>query len=427
MHSNMKNSVYSLVIGLFSFGYVSCSSSNESAPELVHSNFQFYLEPMLDSLQSPLQLIDISENEQTFCVVSQTGKISKYTPQSSSLTVYADLSTLMAPMDSTFAEMGLLSMALDPDYSTNHKFYAFYTSSMVKNIGGVKITVSSFVWSETNDQILKSEHKILELDHPGLFAVGGQLEFGPDGYLYIGIGSGDPAEAQNLTNMLGTVIRIDVTNNGDLPYAIPKDNPLLPNTPKEIFAFGFRNPYRFSFDSKTNQLLVADVGKGLNEEVNLIQSGKNYGWPKYEGDSLTEDETYKQLLVENNTFPLINLPHKVVNQFGIAITGIQVYRGNEFPDLQGKYITSDWNGDLYTSDVSNKDSIKTTKHIISNIHQYAMPSDTLIDEGEQLVVPEFLINSISVDKKGELYLLCQTKMGSFNYAGKLFKLVYKNE
>jgi len=193
-----------------------------------------------------------------------------------------------------------------------------------------------------------SEKVLLIVDQPFVNHNAGDLEFGPDGYLYIGLGDGgsgnDPQNrAQNRQEMLGKMLRIDV-DNGD-PYAIPPDNPFANDdfTLDEIWALGLRNPWRYSFDRETGDLYIADVGQSDWEEVNVQQSmspgGQNYGWRCYQGNA--EHNTSGCGDHSSFTFPLFAYAHEGFNCSG-SITGGYLYRGASNPDLYGKYIFTDY-------------------------------------------------------------------------------------
>ena len=186
-----------------------------------------------------------------------------------------------------------------------------------------------------------SQQVILEINQPFSNHKGGQLAFGPDGYLYIGVGDGgsegDPdSNGQNLSTLLGKILRIDVnTQSNGRNYGIPADNPFAGNTAgyrEEIYAYGFRNPWRFSFDSATGALWVGDVGQDRVEEIDLVEKGKNYGWNTMEGTLCYNppsgcNQTGLTLHIWNYTHDL-----------GNAVIGGYVYPGKALPSLVGAYV-----------------------------------------------------------------------------------------
>ncbi len=240
-------------------------------------------------------------------------------------------------------ETGLLGLAFHPDYETNGYFYVNYTAP-----SPLRTIISRFSVSATNPDSAdkNSELILLTYNQPYSNHNGGCVAFGPDGNLYIAAGDGgsggDPdGNAQNITNLLGKIIRIDIDNpQPPLNYGIPADNPFIDSTNvnirKEIYAWGLRNTWRFSFDPVSGWLWAGDVGQGAWEEVDIIQNGKNYGWRCYEG-------THPYNLSGCNGVyenPIWEYPHNSTG--GYSITGGYVYRGQNVPELFGKYIYGDY-------------------------------------------------------------------------------------
>lgn len=246
-------------------------------------------------------------------------------------------------------EQGLLGLAFHPNFATNHKFYVNYT---IDN-GDRESIISEFqtLSSDPNTADLNSERVLLVVNQPFPNHKGGQLVFGPDGFLYIGLGDGgsggDPqGNGQNLTTFLGKMLRIGV----DPPfatgkeYAIPADNPFaagggLP----EIFAYGLRNPWRFSFEPVTNRLFVADVGQDSWEEINILQKGGNFGWNVMEGAHCFPPGT-TTCDMTNKILPIFEYSHSD----GIAVIGGYVYKGSAISSLANKYIFADLTGKVWS-------------------------------------------------------------------------------
>lgn len=188
-------------------------------------------------------------------------------------------------------ELGLLGVAAHPQFSTNRYVYLYYTATA--SGGGVETRVARYSLDDSGTFNKASEFILLKIDRPYSNHVGGQLAFGSDGYLYISSGDGgsggDPHEnGQNKNNLLGKILRIDVNKTEDgLNYGIPTNNPFVGTqaTRAEIWAYGLRNPWRFSFDSANNNLWVGDVGQSAWEEINLVTRAGNYGWGDMEGSS----------------------------------------------------------------------------------------------------------------------------------------------
>ncbi|MFD2588249.1 PQQ-dependent sugar dehydrogenase [Croceitalea marina] len=240
---------------------------------------------------------------------------------------------------STSSEQGLLGFAFHPNFTSNAYVYACYTPSE-----GLSV-ISRFTVSTTNQNSvdLASELVIIEIPQPATNHNGGQIAFGSDGYLYIamgdGGGSGDPGgNAQNRTNLLGNILRIDVDNQeGGLNYAIPSDNPFVDDTASrdEIFAYGFRNPWRMSFDTTTGKLWTGDVGQNEIEEIDVVEPGGNYGWKLFEGTSCFSGDCDDTGLIA----PIFEYNQDNGDR---SITGGYVYRGDDITTLQGKYVYGDF-------------------------------------------------------------------------------------
>jgi len=248
-----------------------------------------------------------------------------------------------ARVNSQASERGLLGLAFHPNYADNGYFYVNYTNSS----GNTRISRFSARADDPNQADPSSELILLEVNQPFANHNGGDLNFGPDGYLYFGLGDGgsanDPGDrAQNRLNLLGKMLRIDVDNGN--PYSIPEDNPFAYDdfTLDEVWALGLRNPWRFSFDHLTGALWIADVGQNRWEEVNYqapgSPGGQNYGWRCYEGQvpfnlagcGPAGEYTFPVQVYANNS------------SVGCSITGGYVYRGADYPDMYGYYIYTDY-------------------------------------------------------------------------------------
>ncbi|QDV12925.1 Soluble aldose sugar dehydrogenase YliI precursor [Rosistilla oblonga] len=238
-------------------------------------------------------------------------------------------------------EEGLLGLAPHPDFKNNGHVYIYYTHPTEKKSVISRITVSE---DEPNRAAADSETVIMEIDQPFQNHNGGSMEFGPDGYLYIGLGDGgyrnDPhAAGQDLSKILGKILRIDVDKaDGDRKYGIPADNPFVEHKGAlgEIYAYGLRNPWRIAFDSKTGDLWCGDVGQELWEEVDLITKGGNYGWSMREGSY-----PFGNTAVESPN-PPIGPVWEYDHRIGRSITGGRVYRSDRLPELEGKYLYADY-------------------------------------------------------------------------------------
>lgn len=237
-------------------------------------------------------------------------------------------------------ETGLLGLAFHPDFAANGYFYVDYTTP-----NPLRTHISRFqVTSNPDSADNGSELVLLEIAQPFSNHNGGRVSFGPDGYLYIGMGdggsAGDPnGNAQNLAVLLGKILRIDVDNpGGGLNYGIPPANPFAGNTQgwrEEIYSFGMRNPWRFSFDPVTSKLWCGDVGQNAWEEIDTITSGGNYGWRCYEGN---HEYNMSGCTGTDYLFPIWEYSHSN----GCSITGGFVYGGNRSPELKGTYVYGDY-------------------------------------------------------------------------------------
>ncbi|MEZ6129336.1 MAG: PQQ-dependent sugar dehydrogenase [Planctomycetaceae bacterium] len=250
-------------------------------------------------------------------------------------------------------EEGLLGFAFHPEFKDNGQVFVYYTMASEDHTS----VISRFTLSkdDPNKVNADSEEQILKIPQPFWNHNGGTIAFGPDGYLYVGLGDGgsgnDPeGNGQNLRTLLGSILRIDVDNkDGNKAYSIPPDNPFLghkivinrkgdtaPARP-EIYAYGLRNVWRMAFDPKTGKLWAGDVGQNLWEEINIIEKGGNYGWNVREATHWFRpdgNDTKSDAMID----PVWEYHHDI----GKSITGGQVYRGKAVPELVGKYVYGDY-------------------------------------------------------------------------------------
>jgi len=246
-----------------------------------------------------------------------------------------------------YDEMGMLGLAFEPDYATTGRFYVYYTGP--GSAGGNTLHLSRFQVSGNANVADTTETNILTIDHPtNPNHDGGQLQFGPDGFLYLGPGDGGgacdtPNNAQHKDRLLGKLLRLNVT--GVPTYTIPASNPFTQTVGAraEVWAFGLRNPFRFSFDRETGELYIGDVGQDKYEEVDYqpaAAGGRNYGWHCYEG--FHDFDPGDCVGVTNIISPVAEYPHtSSVVQVGDAIIGGYVYRGSQYPALNGYYFYAD--------------------------------------------------------------------------------------
>jgi glucose/arabinose dehydrogenase len=276
-------------------------------------------------------------------------------------------------------EQGLLSIAFDPGYAHNKRFYAYFTNQA----GNVE--VDGFKAKNATRASSRSREKVIEIPHPTFENHnGGQLQFGPDGYLYMGTGdggsAGDPdGNAQNKSILLGKLLRIDPRKKGG--YAVPRSNPFVHGKGKaEIYATGLRNPFRFSFDSKTGDIWIGDVGQDRWEEIDHVGSnrlnGANFGWDRFVGNHVFEGDGSEP---SHYIPPVLELSH---TDGYCAIIGGYVIHDNSVPALDGRYVYSDnCNGALRSLDPGN-------------------PSGSDGDTGLDVASP----SSFGVDAQGHVYV-----------------------
>ena len=282
---------------------------------------------------------------------------------------------------STEGEAGLLGLAFLPDYATSGRFVVHYT-----DFSGAS-RISMFRASADPDRADPAESLVLEVTRPGRAHFGGQLLFGPDGMLYIGLGDGDDSDGgrgQSLSELLGSVLRIDVTSG--TPYVVPPDNPFVanPDARPEIWSYGLRNPWRFSFDRANGDLYLSDVGESQWEEVNFASAaegagrGINYGWSLMEGRHCSQEGCDQTGI----TLPVLEYGHND----GCSITGGYVYRGTALPALQGKYFYSDF--------------------CTGFVRSIRMEGGVAVEQTDwPALEPGGLVTSFGEDAAGELYLL----------------------
>ena len=271
-------------------------------------------------------------------------------------TPFLDIQSIVLTPGGNYDERGLLGLAFHPDYINNGYFYVNY----IDNSGNTQISRFSVSTSDPSIADPDSEFQILEVEQPYINHNGGCLRFGPEGYLYIGLGdggsAGDPENrSQNLQTLLGKMLRIDIDNTeGSTNYAVPSNNPFVgdPNALDEIWSYGLRNPWRFSFDSEKDELWIGDVGQGSIEEIDRAAagvSGQNYGWRCYEGNQ--EYNTSGCPMEFDLTFPVAEYSHSGGN---CSITGGYVYRGEIYENFLGIYFYADFcSGEIGTIDQSN--------------------------------------------------------------------------
>jgi len=285
------------------------------------------LEPVVEGgIVQPIYVAQAPGERGRLYIVEQRGRIQIFENGAVAKPAFLDIQSKVV----SGGELGLLSVAFHPKFATNKRFFVNYTTEKPR----LATVVSEFQVGST------VEKEIIRINQPYRNHNGGQLQFGPDGFLYIGMGDGGSAEdpenrAQNLQELLGKMLRLDVDQGA--PYAIPKTNPFASGGGRaEIFAWGLRNPWRFSFDRGTGRLLTGDVGQYKLEEIDIIEMGKNYGWRIMEGKSCFKPP--QGCKKDNLVLPI----HEYGRGDGGSITGGYVYRGSKIPQLAGTYVYADY-------------------------------------------------------------------------------------
>ena len=292
-------------------------------------------------------------------------------------------------------EKGLLSIAFHPRYRDNGWFFVDYTA---RDASGLHTRVSRFRRASAERADPKSETVLLRIGQPYSNHNGGQLAFGPDDFLYIGMGDGGAANdpqghGQNPGSLLGKLLRIDVDRtDGAQPYAVPPDNPFAKKKGyrPEIWALGLRNPWRFSFDARSGALWLADVGQDQVEEIDIIRKGGNYGWNVMEGDICTP-AVNSRCNPSGFEPPIFTYRHPQ----GFSVTGGFVYRGTTIPGLCGAYLYADY--------------------VSKRLWALRARDGRVVTQGELLRLPH-AVSSFGQDKEGELYL-------ADHRAGKILKIM----
>ncbi|MBL8130700.1 MAG: PQQ-dependent sugar dehydrogenase [Anaerolineae bacterium] len=353
------------------------------------------LDEVVGGFIRPLYLTHAGDGSGRLFVVEQGGKIWILEDGERRAEPFLNISHKISPeaIPATgYTERGLLGLAFHPDFAENGLFFVNYT-----DISGATVVERYRVSEDDADHAdLQSAFQILRIDQPYPNHNGGHMAFGPDGYLYISAGDGgsggDPdGNGQNLGTLLGAILRIDIDTPAGQAYAVPSDNPFVgwSDARSEIWLYGVRNVWRFSFDRMTGDLYAADVGQNQWEEVNFIpagQGGFNLGWNIYEAM-----HPYSGALAPSDMMlPVAEYPHSQ----GISVTGGYVYRGSVIPDWQGVYVYGDFgSGMVWGTYRETPDQWRTV---------------VLMRSGRT-------ISSFGEDEQGELYLV--------DYNGSIYRFV----
>lgn len=405
-----------------------------------------------ENFVSPIGLVAVDDGTKRLFVIDQVGQIWIIDKDGVKLPIpFIDVSSKLVTLQPGFDERGLLGLAFHPDYKTNGRFFLYYNAP--PRAGGPTPTtlwnnlsrISEFrVSADPNIADISSERVILELDDPQFNHNGGTLIFGTDGYLYISIGDGGAANdvapghvsdwypvneggnGQDIeANLFGDILRLDIDNG--TPYGIPADNPFVGKPGlDEIYAYGFRNPYRMSFDmAGSRQLFVGDAGQVLYEEVSVVKKGGNYGWNVKEGTHCFNAANNLVVFgdcpdVDNFGNPLIdpviefNNWRNPAGGFSTTVIGGHVYRGKSIPTFHGKYIFGSFsqtpataNGEIFIANPAGPGLWP-----FQEISLQSSPNDI-----------GYYLRGFGQDTEGEIYIAASSVVGLTGTTGKVFKLV----
>lgn len=414
-----------------------------------------------DGLTAPMTAVSPNDGTGRLLIVDQVGTIKILFANGTLLKEpFLDVSGKMIKLSPLYDERGLLGLAFDPNFKNNSRLFIYYSIPLRSGAPtGWDHTnqLSEFTVSKSNPNKvdMNSEKMIMQVDLPYLNHNGGQIRFGPDGYLYIPTGDGGRADdtgtghtpnignGQDLTKPLGKILRIDVNNaSGGKPYGIPPDNPFLSNksAQPEIYAYGLRNPAYASFDPQSGLLFIGNAGQDLFESVYIITKGGDYGWNIREGTHCFDPDHSKQPPASCRTRgyngePLIGPIVELGHDIGQTVIGGFVYRGKALPNFQGRYIFGDWssytplnNGTLLVANppAGWKWSMPASANSLT-------PSDVLMWSTEVIRVannPHGRINAyvrgFGEDSDNEIYIMTSQNAGPTGATGKVYKIVPAN-
>jgi glucose/arabinose dehydrogenase len=409
--------------------------------------FNVGLQEMAAGLTAPVALVEPPDGSRRLFIVDQIGLIRVLLPSGQLLAEpFLDVRDRLVTLMPNFDERGLLSLAFHPNYAENGRFFVFYSAPLRDGApAGWNCTshISEFlVSSDPNRADPASERILLQVDKPQFNHNAGTVVFGPDGKLYISLGDGGGANdvglghvedwypdnaggnGQDITdNLLGSILRIDV--DAGAPYAIPPDNPFAGREGlDEIWAYGFRNPYRISFDG--SRLFAGDAGQGLWEEVSLVVKGGNYGWNVKEGTHCfdAENSSVSPAACPSTAPGGVPLRDPVIEYanarnpiggLGLTVIGGHVYRGGELPQLRGRYVFGDWSRSFARPDgtLLVATSRKNGLWLIQELMVQGNPGGRL----------GHFILGFGRASSGEVYVLTSDSVGPAGNTGKVFRLV----
>jgi plastocyanin/glucose/arabinose dehydrogenase len=433
----------------------------------VTSGLQVGLRLVADQFNAPNKLITAPDGTNRTFIADQTGQIwimnSDGTIQSQP---FLDISSKMVTLSTTTEdERGLLGFALHPQFAQNGKFYVYYSAPLDPKAPSMynctnhlaEFTVDPNNPNSTN---LSSERTLLMINKPYQNHNGGDIAFGPDGMLYLPTGDGGRADdtgighaaetgnAQDLGNLLGKVLRLDVNQNTNVDakntsefqndsmgYGIPADNPLVGQYGRdEIFAYGFRNPWRASFDTQTGQYFVGNAGQKLWEGIFEVNSGGNYGWyikenGFYYNHSQMLDTNYSAMRTtgfngEPLIDPILSIPNFVSGDPVYVVIGGYVYRGTAIPELDGMYVFGSWapNSPLFAAAPQSDGTWKYGNLSFSVENPNGGTNSSATASFNQTLNGTYIL-SFAQDAKGEMYVLTENQLSPSGHTGQVWKIV----
>lgn len=437
---------FSILSGLV--GFLLCLSSFVNSQQVPLGDLVIELHPVASGMTSPVALVGAGDGSGRLFVVDQAGVVHVIDNGTLLAEPFLDVTDLIPELGVVFDERGLLGLAFHPDYANNGRFFVRYSAPRAGDpsepcndpdgfiVGCHMEVLAEYSVSATDPN--RADHDsaqiLLTMDQPQFNHDAGDLAFGPDGYLYIATGDGggandsldDPTlphgelgHGQDIETLLGAMLRIDVDNGA--PYSIPADNPFVGQAgADEIYAYGLRNPYRFSFDSVTGDLWLGDVGQGIYEEVDIIELGGNYGWAVREGahcfDPFNNSETPPDTFCDATG--LIDPVAEYTHADGLSVVGGYVYRGSQFPELQGKYLFGEWSrsfgpeGRIFYIDP------------VPGLTPYQVQE---VQIGAGSAAMGTYVKGIGEDDDGELYVITGTELSPYGTSGAVYRVIAPKE
>jgi glucose/arabinose dehydrogenase len=414
------------------------------------------LQLIAEGLTSPIALVAAPDDSGRLFVADQIGQIRILTAEGQMADEpFLDIGERMVALNEGYDERGLLGLAFHPEFSENGRFFVYYSAPLRAEAPAdwnhtSHVSEFTAMGDNPNTTDPDSEQILLQIDQPQGNHNAGSLAFGADGYLYIPLGDGGAADdvalghvedwyetnaggnGQDLAqNLLGSILRIDVDNEGanGEGYAIPADNPFADQEGAEaIWAIGFRNPYRMSFDTAGDRaLFVGDAGQNLWEEVSIVEAGGNYGWNVKEGTHCFSTDTPNQSLDDCPDMdadgrslidPIIEYQNaNAEGGLGLVVIGGNVYRGSALPDWDGYYIFGDWS----TGFEQPNGTLLMAMPPEAGGEMWTM-QELIVEGSENGRLNEYLL-SFGQDNDGEIYILTTETPGPSGNTGKVYKLV----